>query len=175
MCSEIIRKGKDDEIYIKSGLQHKKKKNARLQEKNARSLGPGSLEEAQTERPAQAYCMISDEKFSKSDRISKTKNFRAVYNKGRSYKRGEFILYRLTNELGNNRIGFSISSRSVRLAARRNRIRRIFREIYRRNKKAVKTGFDLVLVVRRDPGVKTAYKDFEKTFLELIKGLEISA
>jgi len=113
--------------------------------------------------------MIPDEAFAKRERLIKTKDFRKVYKDGRSYKAGFIILRLLPNAARSNRVGFSISAKSIKRAFRRNRIKRLFREAYRRNKKIIKKGFDIVFVVRRDTGVDFSYVDAQKIFLDLSK------
>lgn len=112
---------------------------------------------------------ISDERFRKNEHILKSKDFRAAYKKGTFFKKESAVLYRLRNDLGHNRIGFSISSRNVRLASSRNRLKRLFREVYRRTRKDLKTAFDLVFVIRTDPGKNFSYKKAEEIFMSLVK------
>ncbi len=113
--------------------------------------------------------MSSNEVFQKKERLIKTGDFRKVYKDGRSFKK-EFVSLRISpNTLPVNRIGFSISSKSIRKAYRRNRIRRLFREVYRKNKMAVKKGFDMALVIRRDPGESFSYNDAQNIYLNLSK------
>ena len=76
---------------------------------------------------------------------------------------------RLPNNLGHSRIGFSISSRNVKSAARRNRIRRLLREAFRLNKGGIKAGYDIVMIIKRDPGRTLSYKNAETVFLEAVK------
>lgn len=111
--------------------------------------------------------MISDGAFPKTERLIKTKDFGNVYKKGSSVKFDVFVLRVLPNTLPVNRLGFSISTRSVKKASARNRIRRLFREAYRLHKSAVKKGFDMVLVVRKEAPEKFCYKDAAKIFLLL--------
>jgi ribonuclease P protein component len=118
--------------------------------------------------------VATDEKFGKNEHILKTGDFAAVYKKGRAARSELIFLHYLPNGLPYGRIGFSISSARVRLATGRNRIRRIMREVYRRNKKNFKTGFDLVVVVKKDPGKIILYKDFESLFLKLVKTAGLS-
>ena len=113
--------------------------------------------------------MISDGGFSKKSRILKSKDFRKIYKKGAPLKKGWLVMCSLPNELGQSRIGFSISSKNVKSAVRRNRIRRLFKEVFRLNKDLVKAGYDIVIIIRRDPGKILLYKNVEKVFLEAVK------
>jgi len=113
--------------------------------------------------------IMRDETFAKQERLIKTKDFRKVYKDGRSYKAGFVVLRLLPNAASTNRVGFSISARSVKRAFRRNRIKRLFREAYRRNKKILKKGFDIVFVVRRDFKESFSYVEAQQVFLSLSK------
>jgi len=113
--------------------------------------------------------MIPDGKFGKTERVLKSRDFRNIYRKGQRARFETVVLHCLPNELGHNRLGFSISSRSVKQASKRNRARRVFREIYRKRKEDLKKGYDLVLVVRSDFGGRISYKKLESIYLKLAK------
>ena len=113
--------------------------------------------------------MTAGEGFSKKERLLKSKDFRSVYTKGRKISVGGAAICYLENALGYNRLGFSVSSRNFKLASARNRIRRIFREVYRRNKAELRSGFDLVLVVKRGFDKNSPYVEAERLFKELVK------
>ena len=113
--------------------------------------------------------MTPDERFAKKERLIKTSDFGKVYRLGRSFKADFIILKTLSNSLPVNRLGFSISSKSIKNSSRRNRVKRLFREAYRKNKKIMKKGFDMVLVVRKDPAKNFSYADAQKIFLKLTK------
>jgi ribonuclease P protein component len=119
--------------------------------------------------------MISDGKFRKHEHILKSREYRVVYKKGLSVKQGPLVLCYLPNGLVNSRIGFSISSRNVKLASRRNRARRLFREAYRKNKQAIRRGLDLVLIVKRNLPENMVYGDAEQALFKLIKTAGLSA
>jgi ribonuclease P protein component len=156
-----IRKDYNHEVYFKSRFEYQEKKDARIQKKDEYPLGARSFKEKKTEGPPQAY--------PKKERLVKTKDFGKVYKAGRSSKIDFAILKVLPNTLTVNRLGFSIGSKSIKQAYRRNRIKRLFREAYRKNKKALKKGFDMVLVVRKDPAKDMGYNEAEKIFLKLAK------
>ena len=113
--------------------------------------------------------MISDGSFSKKERLVKTGDFKRVYKVGRSFKRDFLVMKIAANNLPLNRIGFSISARIVKKASWRNRIKRIFREVFRRNKRTVKNGRDIALIFKRDPGRKLIYVEAQKIYLGLFK------
>lgn len=115
------------------------------------------------------FPLSAKENFHKKERLIKTKDFEKVYIGGRSFKIDCVVLKALPTALAVNRLGFSISSKSIKSSCRRNRIRRLFREAYRKNKKALKKSFDMVLVIRRDTVNNFGYRDAEKIFLNLTK------
>ncbi len=148
-------------------IELKAQKKTRFQKKDERPLGQRSPFEAQEERPPQACRMTPDGKFRKHEHILKSKDYRAVYKKGLSVKQGPLILSYLPNGLAHSRIGFSISSRNVRLASRRNRTRRLFREAYRKNKNSIKRGFDIVFIVKRSFPENMMYSGAEEALSKI--------
>ena len=136
-------------------------------------MGPGGLAEKEAKGPSQADRMISDESFQKKEHIIKSRDFNRAYKKGACRKKESLLIYYIPNNLGHSRIGFSISSRIIKLAARRNRIKRLLREAYRQRKKALKTGFDMVLVVKKNLPGAILYKDIECIFSALVKNSEL--
>jgi len=116
-----------------------------------------------------------DEKFAKKERLVKTADFARVYRSGGSFYGGPFVLRVLPNKLGINRIGFSISARSIKSAVKRNRVRRLFREVFRKSKAAIKKSFDMVLIVKREPAAAFSYKEAQDIFLQLTKKAGIAA
>ncbi len=119
--------------------------------------------------------MTADETLKKREHILKSKDFRAVYNKGKSVKKNGIVLSVMRNGLGYNRLGFSISSTIVKLACTRNRARRLFREFYRKNKKLFKGDFDMVLIIRKNPGKKLLYEEVAPLFLSMARDAGIIA
>lgn len=119
--------------------------------------------------------MISDETLKKTEHILKSRDFRTVYNKGRAVRKSGFVFSVLRNGLGYNRLGFSISSAIVKLACTRNRIRRLTREFYRKNKESFKAGYDMVLVVRKNPGKRLLYADMASLFISMARDAGVMA
>ena len=113
--------------------------------------------------------MISDEGFRKKEHLLKAKDFNKVYKKGLAGRSDGVILYCLANGLEHNRLGFSIGSKNIKRATSRNRIRRFFKEVYRKLKSRLKNGFDIVIVVRKDINATISYNSAMATFLKLAK------
>ena len=108
-------------------------------------------------------------KFGKHERLIKTKDFRTVYEKGRKVISGGAAIVILENGLAHSRLGFSISKKNFKHAVTRNRIRRLFREVYRKNKKNLRTGLDMVLIIKKGFDKHSPLKDAEAVFSGLAK------
>lgn len=73
--------------------------------------------------------------------------FRRIYARGRVVPGRYMVLYAMENGKDINRLGIT-TSRKVGKSVKRNRIRRIIRESYRQLEDKLKSGYDLVFVVR---------------------------
>lgn len=90
----------------------------------------------------------ADERFPRSYRIDKSSVFRSLYSKGKRYDAGSFVLFGQPNTLGHHRLGLTVS-RKVGCAVVRNRIKRVFREVFRRAIADIPSHFDFVVNARR--------------------------
>jgi ribonuclease P protein component len=90
----------------------------------------------------------------RQNRLSRSRDFDAVYRHGRSTSTRYLVLYWFPQEEpGEPRFGFSVP-RSVGNAPARNRIKRQLRELWRERLDAVPPAHDYVLIVR--PGLPEA-------------------
>jgi len=85
---------------------------------------------------------------SKSQRLLKPAQFQAVYQNGRKAVRPSLILWSLRAPSGPIRLGV-VAGLKVGDAVRRNRARRMLREVFRRERDAMTGPADAVLVARR--------------------------
>jgi len=69
------------------------------------------------------------------------------------------VLYR-ENGTRNARLGLAVSKKNCRMAARRNRLKRIVRESFRHNKKAL-SGFDIVVMNQANTHMEKNKRLFE--------------
>lgn len=73
-------------------------------------------------------------------------------------------LFGQPNGLDRSRLGITVT-RKVGTAVRRNRIKRVIREIYRRNRPVLPTGLDIV--INAHPGIhEVAYRELEREFVK---------
>ena len=115
----------------------------------------------------------SDEKFHKKEHLLKSREFAKVYKRGASGRLDGIVFYCMPNGLKYNRLGFSIGSKNVKNATSRNRIRRLFKEVYRKLKRYMRTGFDIVMVVKKDLHATLTYGSAEAIFRRLTKNANI--
>lgn len=117
--------------------------------------------------------MTSDESFPKREHILKTKDFMVVFKKGSSIKNGPFTIYYIRNGLGHSRLGISISARFIKQASKRNRIKRLIREMYRKNRKNMKIGTDIVLSIKRELPQNNTTLYINSLLLKLLKDSKV--
>jgi len=92
---------------------------------------------------------MSDEKFPKQERLRKRSDFlRVEATKVRRFVTGHVIILAAPNSMQCSRIGVTVSKR-IGTAVKRNRIKRLLREIYRRHKEIFPPGYDIVLIARK--------------------------
>jgi ribonuclease P protein component len=90
----------------------------------------------------------------RANRLSRSRDFEAVYRHGRSVSSRFLVLYWFPQEeAASPRFGFSVP-RSVGGAVERNKIKRQLREVWRERLERVPAGNDYVLIVR--PGLPEA-------------------
>jgi len=93
---------------------------------------------------------VSDtgEGFPKSSRLNKPSQYRFVFKSNRRRADSQFLVIAAENGLGHARLGLAISKRNVRTAVSRNRIKRLVRESFRRNRYRL-AGQDIVIVAQK--------------------------
>lgn len=110
-----------------------------------------------------------DESLRPSERIRKRTEFAELYKKGRRIRGRYFHLVYLPNELGFSRLGVVVSKK-IGKAAVRNRIKRWFREAFRRNKALLLRPVDLVLIAQKDI-LELDWKALVEEYQEAVKRL----
>ena len=115
-----------------------------------------------------------DQSFPRSCRLTSRRQFISVYEKGRRVSSSSFVLFGLPNTQGECRLGITVT-RKIGGAVRRNRIKRVLRDIFRRNRFELSPPLDLV-VNARPPivGAESAAleREFLKTFSRLARRIQ---
>ena len=106
------------------------------------------------------------QRFRPQDRIRKRSDYQTIYDKGRRIPSGSFVLFVMRNALERPRLGITVTRR-IGNAVRRNRAKRLLREIFRRHK-AELTSVDIVVNGRS--GLPDAqYAKLEEEFLARLR------
>ena len=108
----------------------------------------------------------SDQRLRKRERLLKRRQFDRVFREGGRANDDQLAILMCQNEFDHPRLGL-IVSRKVGNAVRRNRLKRVLREIFRLNKERIGS-FDLVI---RPKGRETSsdYQIIESSLFELIE------
>lgn len=102
-------------------------------------------------------------KFSES--LKKNKDFRNVYENGKSYANRYLVMYALKNGTESNRLGISVSKK-VGNSVVRHRLTRLIREVYRLHEDTFNSGLDVV-VIARVSAKDISYHQVESSLLHL--------
>ena len=89
----------------------------------------------------------NSEEFPRSVRIVKSSDYRTLYKTGRKVHSAHFVLFGRTNGVGHPRLGITVS-RKIGSAVVRNRVKRMFREIFRRSLREIPGQLDIVVNAR---------------------------
>ena len=109
--------------------------------------------------------------------MSKILTLKRNYQFSRAYKKGKFfvgqlmVVYTVKTNGADNHIGISIS-RKVGNSVKRNRIKRLIKECYRRYLPFISTSWDIVVVARTSLQIPT-YKEIGKEMKFLFKKLGV--
>ena len=116
----------------------------------------------------------TDHRFPRSCRLTSRRQFISVYEKGRRVSSSSFVLFGLPNDHGECRLGITVT-RKIGSAVRRNRIKRVLRDIFRRNRAELSPPLDVVVNARAPiVGAESSAleREFLKTFSRLARRVE---
>jgi ribonuclease P protein component len=92
-----------------------------------------------------------------------------VYRRGRKTRRPFFLLFGMPNDLGRSRLGLTVT-RQTGSAVARNRIKRVLRDVFRRNKDRFPVSVDVVVNARRSI-LRLSSERLEREFLGAVREL----
>jgi ribonuclease P protein component len=88
------------------------------------------------------------QRFQRGDRLKKRYEFRRAQLSGRRIHTPHFLIVVQPNALRNTRLGITVTKK-VGSAVERNRIKRVVREVFRRNRELFPASHDLVFIAKR--------------------------
>lgn len=105
----------------------------------------------------------TSETFPRAARILRPADYRRLYKEGRKAGSKRFVMFGIRNDLGRHRLGITVS-RKVGSAVVRNRIKRLFREVFRKSCREIPGQLDFVINAKREC-VGAGYADLRDEFL----------
>jgi ribonuclease P protein component len=109
--------------------------------------------------------------FRKHERIRKRPEFVCLSRTGKKIQNREFIIVFSANRLHYSRIGITVTKRAGR-AVRRNRIKRLVREFFRRHRHRLKGSWDINVIAKREAAEldsKNVFTSLEDLFETLMR------
>ncbi|OAG27616.1 ribonuclease P protein component [Thermodesulfatator autotrophicus] len=91
---------------------------------------------------------IKKESFTKDERLRRRKEYERVYREGKRLSLPYLRVILAPNTLGYSRLGLSVSKK-VGNAVKRNYVKRVLREIFRRNKDMFPASHDIVIIPKK--------------------------
>ncbi|TFH30760.1 MAG: ribonuclease P protein component [Myxococcales bacterium] len=88
------------------------------------------------------------QRFRRGDRLKKRYEFRQAQLSGRRIHTAHFLIVVQPNALQNTRLGITVTKK-VGTAVQRNRIKRVVREVFRRNRPLFPGSHDIVFIAKR--------------------------
>ncbi|MFQ6082739.1 MAG: ribonuclease P protein component [Candidatus Aminicenantia bacterium] len=89
------------------------------------------------------------EKFTARERIKRKKDFNNLYKKGKRINSRYFTLIFIPNKLDYSRVAIGVS-KSIGKSVKRNKIKRWFRELFRRNKDLFTVPLDVLFLAKKE-------------------------
>ncbi len=158
--------GGRDEKNI-SAQSYKEKEVSRVSGEDEYEVGKEDPEEPKEEGSLEAHRLRPlSQRLTRAERLSRKRDFDRVFRSGRKVRLPYLLVVYAENELGIRRIGFAVSKR-VGKAVKRNRIKRILREAFRRHKAWFPEGCDFVFVPKEEVAelsAETVARDLKRVF-----------
>lgn len=106
-------------------------------------------------------------RFTKAEHLTLQKEFERVFQEGTVFKDAKVVLYVAGNRLPYSRLGLVVSKK-VGNAVRRNRAKRLLREVYRLNKHLLAVHIDIIAIPRHPFSSDLKRVDVENGFKKLL-------
>lgn len=105
-----------------------------------------------------------DQRLTRNERLRRKADFDRVFKQGNVVQDNFFVVLYIKNGLPFSRIGVSVKKKFGK-AHDRNRLRRIVKEIFRKNKSAFQPGYDILVFARKE--LSDSFKNGEADYHSL--------
>jgi len=105
------------------------------------------------------------ERFPEKYRLNRPSDFQEVFKTALRYADKTFLVLARNNNLSFARLGLAVSAKRIKTAVQRNKVKRLIRESFRRNKIRLQ-GLDIVVVAH-----KNAAKESNANLRQALSGL----
>ncbi len=102
-----------------------------------------------------------------TESLKSSKDFKNVYDKGKSFANKYLVMYVLENGTCQNRIGI-VTSKKVGNSVVRHKVRRLIKESYRLHEDMFNSGLDIVVIARQSAAA-VGFFEVESALLHLAK------
>lgn len=111
----------------------------------------------------------------KKNRLTSDYEFNKVYRQGNKYKSSSFdIFYLKPNDYkGPSKFGFVVSNKFGKVAPKRNRIKRVFREVIRKNLGEIKDNY-WIIIKPKHPSKNKNYEEINSEFNKVLPKIPVS-
>lgn len=99
--------------------------------------------------------------------IKRSTEFQQVFKNGKWYSADILMIYILKNNQNIKKVGIAVGKKVSNRSTKRNRIKRLIREAYRKNEELLVSGYNVVIVCKA--GVDFSTINFEIIQSELMK------
>lgn len=103
------------------------------------------------------------------NRLKKKKDFDLVFKKGRTLKGDLLFLKTLPNGSQDVRVGIMVSSKLIKKAVTRNKIKRTINEAFRSSFSLIRGGIDIVIIIKKN----AEEENLREELLEMLDRLNI--
>ncbi len=110
-----------------------------------------------------------DERLTPRERIKRRKDFYNLYKRGKRIKSKYFTLVFAPNNIGFPRLGISVN-KSIGNSVKRNKVKRWFRELFRRNKQLFTIPLDVIFLPRKEI-LETNWHELQSEYKKLITSI----
>jgi len=127
-----------------------------------------STKKQKKKRPREINGVMLEKKY----RITKNADFKRIYQKGKFFSNDFFLVKFYPNRLSNSRFSIIVNKKINKKAVIRNKIKRQIREIVRNKLKQLRSGFDIIIIIKRDLS-QDFFNEMEKQLLVLFKKADL--